>query len=93
MERNSLITDAARINPISGPVGESTAPPPIARAHPGAAETCSAWVPARTILGSGVRCSVTFHPPAWDDDLGPMPDWDLLKQPEPGFEFDQRVSW
>jgi hypothetical protein len=93
MERNSLITDAARINPISGPVGESTAPPPIARAHPGAAETCSAWVPARTILDSGVRCSVTFHPPAWDDDLGPMPDWDLLKQPELDFEFDQRASW
>jgi hypothetical protein len=23
----------------------------------------------------------------------PMPDWDLLKQPEPDFEFDQRVSW
>ena len=32
-------------------------------------------------------------PPAWDDDLGPTPDWDLLQQPEPDFDFDQRVSW
>jgi len=32
-------------------------------------------------------------PPAWDDDPGPMPDWDLLQQPEPDFELDQRVSW
>jgi hypothetical protein len=32
-------------------------------------------------------------PPGWDDDLGPMPDWDLLAQPEPDIEFDQRVSW
>ena len=30
--------------------------------------------------------------PAWDDDLGPTPDWDLIAQPDPGFEFDQRVS-
>jgi len=22
-----------------------------------------------------------------------MPDWDPLQQPEPEFEFDQRVSW
>ena len=22
-----------------------------------------------------------------------MPAWDLLQQPEPDFEFDQRVSW
>jgi hypothetical protein len=33
------------------------------------------------------------EPPAWDDDLGPMPEWDLLGQPEPDVEFDQRVSW
>ena len=32
-------------------------------------------------------------PPAWDDDLGPTPDWDLIAQPDPGFEFDQRISW
>ena len=80
-------------NPISGLVGEPTVPPPIARTRPGAAETCCAWVPARTILGSGVRCSVTAHPPAWDDAPEPAADWDLLQQPEPDFEFDQRVSW
>ena len=32
-------------------------------------------------------------PPGWDDDPEPTPDWDLLKQPEPDVEFDQRVSW
>jgi len=32
-------------------------------------------------------------PPAWLDVSEPMPDWDLLNQPEPDFEFDQRVSW
>ena len=32
-------------------------------------------------------------PPAWDDDLAPTPDFELIAQPDPGFEFDQRVSW
>jgi len=32
-------------------------------------------------------------PPSWDDDLAPMPDFDLIAQADPGFEFDQRVSW
>ena len=32
-------------------------------------------------------------PPAWDEAPEPMPDWDLLGQPEPDFAFDQRVSW
>jgi hypothetical protein len=32
-------------------------------------------------------------PPAWDDAPEPMPEWDLLAQPAPDFEFDQRVSW
>jgi hypothetical protein len=31
-------------------------------------------------------------PPGWDDDLGPMPDWDLRGQPAPDVEFDPRVS-
>lgn len=31
-------------------------------------------------------------PPAWDDAPEPVPDWDLLAQPAPGFEFYQRVS-
>jgi hypothetical protein len=30
-------------------------------------------------------------PPAWND--APEPDWDYLQQPEPDFEFDQRVAW
>ena len=32
-------------------------------------------------------------PPSWGGDLGPMPDWDLTAKPDPGFEFDQRISW
>jgi hypothetical protein len=32
-------------------------------------------------------------PEPWDDAPEPVADWDLLKQPEPDFEFDQRVSW
>ena len=35
----------------------------------------------------------TRGPPAWEDAPQPMPDWDLLGQPEPDFEFDQRVAW
>ena len=30
---------------------------------------------------------------AWDDAPEPVPDWDLLGQPEPDVEFDQRLSW
>jgi hypothetical protein len=36
---------------------------------------------------------LAWRPPAWDDAAEPMPDWDLLAQPEPNIEFDQRVSW
>ena len=32
-------------------------------------------------------------PPGWDDDPEPTSDWDLIAQTDPGFEFDQRVSW
>lgn len=32
------------------------------------------------------------RPPAWVDDLEPMPGWDLTAQPDLGFEFDQRIS-
>ncbi len=40
-------------------------------------------------------------PPAWDlalslskgDAPEPMPEWDRFSQPEPDFEFDQRVAW
>jgi len=40
-----------------------------------------------------LRCFSAAHPPAWDDVPEPMPDWDLLNQPEPDVKFDQRVSW
>ena len=32
-------------------------------------------------------------PPAWEDVPEPMHNWDLLGQPAPEFEFDQRISW
>ncbi len=32
-------------------------------------------------------------PHAWEETSEPTPDWDLLDQGEPDFEFDQRVSW
>jgi hypothetical protein len=31
-------------------------------------------------------------PPAWDDAPEPVPDWDILGQPLPELEFDQRIS-
>jgi hypothetical protein len=31
-------------------------------------------------------------PPAWNDDPEPMPDWDLIAQPDPGMECDQFIS-
>jgi len=30
---------------------------------------CSAWAPAQTILGLGVRCSIAAHPPAWESSF------------------------
>jgi hypothetical protein len=35
----------------------------------------------------------TRAPPAWDDLLAPLPDWDAPAQTTPKFEFDQRISW
>ena len=32
-------------------------------------------------------------PPGWDDALEPLPDWDVIAQPEAELEFDQRISW
>jgi hypothetical protein len=32
-------------------------------------------------------------PPAWHDAREPIPDGELLQQPESDFEFDRRVSW
>ena len=89
----TFVTEAAPVQRILAHIGEPTEPPPIAPARPGAAQSCFAWVPARTIPGSGVRCSIAAHPPGWDDDPEPTPHWDLIAQPDPGFKFDQRVSW
>ena len=39
------------------------------------------------------RIAPARGPPAWDDLLVPLPDWDALAQPAPEFQFDQRISW
>ena len=89
----AFVTETAPVQRILAHIGEPTEPPPIAPARPGATQSCFAWVPAPTIPGWGVRCSTAAHPPGWDNDLGAMPDWDLLGQPEPEVGFDQRIAW
>jgi hypothetical protein len=32
-------------------------------------------------------------PPGWDEAPEPASDWDLVAQPEPELEFDQRIAW
>jgi len=32
-------------------------------------------------------------PSAWDEAPEPASDWDLVAQPEPELEFDQRIAW
>jgi len=46
----AFITDAAPVERILLALGEPPRPPPIAPKRPGAAHSCSAWVPAQTIL-------------------------------------------
>jgi hypothetical protein len=48
---------------------------------------------AQTILVWVISCFIAAHPSALDDAPEPMLEWDLLKQPEPDSEFDQRIAW
>ena len=89
----AFVADAAPIERILIHIGEPPRPPPIAPARPGAAQSCSAWAPAQTILCLGVRCFIAAHPPAWGDAPELVPDWELLGQPAPEFECDKRISW
>ena len=49
----------------------------------------------------GYAISPARGPPLWDDGDAPVDDgaqiepadWDLLAQPAPDFEVDQRISW
>jgi hypothetical protein len=89
-----LITEAAPVARILNQIGEPAEPPRISQARPGAAQSCSAWVPAQTIPGLGGRCSIAAHPPAWDDPpVEAVPAWAALAQPQPEYVFDQRVQW
>jgi len=82
----AFITEAAPVERILTHIGEPPRPPLISPARPGAALSCSAWVPARTILVRSFAAISAAHPPAWDEAPEPMPDWDLLQQPEPDVE-------
>jgi hypothetical protein len=67
-----------------------------ATARPGAAQSCSAWVPARTIPGSGVRCFIAAHPPGGDSEETTQEDstWGFPPvDPQPDYDHDQSVSW
>ena len=65
------------------PIGEPQHPPPVIPARPGAAQSCSARVPAQAVHCSAVHRSVAAHSPAWE----------FLSQRQPDFEFDQRIAW
>ena len=32
-------------------------------------------------------------PPDWDDESGPLPNFDALVPPVPEFQYHQRISW
>ena len=32
-------------------------------------------------------------PPAWDEGIEPLPDWDAVAQPEPEYQFDHTIDW
>jgi len=47
----------------------------------------------RSLLHRRSPTFIAAHPPAWEDAPEPIPDWARIGQPEPDFEFDQRVAW
>jgi hypothetical protein len=60
----AFITETAPVEQILTHIGEPPRPPPISPARPGAALSCSAWVPARTILVRSFAASAQLtHPP------------------------------
>jgi hypothetical protein len=79
----AFVTDAAPVKQILTHIGEPPRPPPIllrlgtSPNHP----------------GSVVRCFSAAHPPAWDEAPELASDCDLVAQPEPEIEFDQRIAW
>jgi hypothetical protein len=90
----ACLIETPSVRAILEHIGEPTRPPAISPARPCAMQSCSAWVPAQTFLGWGVRCSITAHPPAWEDTPVEVDQYDdPLVQPEPEVEFDQRVQW
>jgi hypothetical protein len=93
----AFITEAAPVEQSLPHIREPPRPPPISPARPGAAPCVEVGLlrlgTSPNHPGSVVRCFSAAHPPAWDETPAPMPDWGLLKQPEPDFELDQRISW
>jgi len=91
----AFVIETPSVRAILEHIGEPTRPPAISPARPCAALSRSAWVPVQTVHGLAVRCSITAHPPAWEEDTPVEVDQDddPLAQPEPEVEFDQRVQW
>jgi hypothetical protein len=89
----AFITEAVLVEQILTHIGEPPRPPPDLARTPRRCAILLRLGTSPNHPGSVVRCFSAAHPPAWGDDPGPMPHWDLVKQPEPDFEFDQRISW
>ncbi len=89
----SFITDTASVTRILQHIGEPTEAPVLSTVRHCATQSCFACVPAQAFHGLGVRCAVAAHPPAWETfDQTPVLD-PVAPAPEPGYPFDQTVTW
>ena len=89
----AFVIETPSVRAILEHIGEPTRPPAICRARPcatplryapalrpSAAQSCSAWVPAQTFLGLGVRCSVAAHPAPLGYQPKPSMVWSFAAQ-------------
>ncbi len=49
--------------------------------------------PSRSIRSIQTPSDAIQRPQTLDPALEPTPNWDLIAQPDPGIEFDQRIFW
>jgi len=76
--------------------GWSASPPCHRRSHgpaPALRKPVALGYQPEPSLARAFAAPSQLTPPAWDDAPEPMPEWDLLAQPAPDFEFDQRITW
>jgi hypothetical protein len=86
----AFVTDAAPVKQILTHIGEPPRPPPIT---PLRYAVLLRLGTSPNHPGSVVRCFSAAHPPAWDEAPELASDCDLVAQPEPEIEFDQRIAW